>query len=43
MADAKKRPNMKNVWREARRLVWEHRFRLAFGLSLMLVNRDDGH
>ncbi len=27
------------VWEEARGLVWQHRWRLALGLSLMLVNR----
>ncbi len=35
----KKRPSVKAAWREAKELVWAHRGRLAFGFSLMLVNR----
>jgi len=30
------------AWREARALLWAHRRQLAFGLSLMLVNRLSG-
>jgi subfamily B ATP-binding cassette protein MsbA len=30
------------VWGEARRLVWEHRSRLALGLFLMLISRLAG-
>jgi subfamily B ATP-binding cassette protein MsbA len=30
------------AWEEARRLVWEHRKRMALGLGLMLVNRLSG-
>ena len=27
------------AWRDARELIWEHRYRLALGMSLMIVNR----
>ena len=33
---------MANAWAEARELVWAHRWRLALGLALMLVNRLAG-
>lgn len=39
MAEKKKRPSFSNAWRDARELVWAHRYRLAVGLLLMLVNR----
>jgi ABC-type multidrug transport system fused ATPase/permease subunit len=35
----KKRPSLSSVRREAKALVWEHRYRLAFGFALMLFNR----
>ena len=35
----KKAINYANAWAEARRLVWLHRWRLALGLSLMMVSR----
>lgn len=38
----KKLPPLKNVWREAREIVWQHRGRLAVGLLLMLVSRLAG-
>src|SRR3989304_6708844 len=38
MAKAKKF-RWSDVWEEARGLVWVHRWRLALGLGLMLVNR----
>jgi subfamily B ATP-binding cassette protein MsbA len=38
----KKSPRLSNVWDEARVLVWTHRWRLAFGLFLMLINRVVG-
>lgn len=38
-AAKKKAINYSNAWAEARRLVWHHRWRLALGLSLMLVSR----
>ena len=40
--DAKRRLQLKNVWQEARELVWADRRRLAVGLGLMLVNRLAG-
>ena len=39
MAEKKKRPSFSNAWRDARELLWAHRYRLAVGLVLMLVNR----
>jgi len=43
MDDAKKTPvPRKAAWREARKLIWSHRRRLAFGLGLMLVSRVAG-
>src|SRR5439155_15751653 len=38
----KPKPNYSNAWREARELVWQHRYRLGVGLALMLVNRLAG-
>ena len=44
MADPskKKKKLTPGAWEEARRLVWEHRKRMALGLGLMLVNRLAG-
>jgi len=42
MAEKKKRPSLSNAWRDARELVWTHRYRLALGLLLMLVSRLAG-
>ena len=40
MAEEKKRrPRLSDAWREARELVWAHRYRLVLGMTLMLVNR----
>jgi subfamily B ATP-binding cassette protein MsbA len=39
MAEKKKRPSFSNAWRDARELLWAHRYRLALGLLLMLVSR----
>ncbi|MEA2172690.1 MAG: hypothetical protein QOD00_282 [Blastocatellia bacterium] len=39
MAEKKKRPSLSNAWRDARELLWAHRYRLALGMVLMLVNR----
>jgi ABC-type multidrug transport system fused ATPase/permease subunit len=39
MAEKKKRPSLSNAWRDARELLWAHRYRLALGMALMLVNR----
>jgi subfamily B ATP-binding cassette protein MsbA len=38
----KKKVRFSDVWEEARVLVWAHRWRLALGLVLMLVNRVVG-
>src|SRR5437867_12411906 len=35
----KKQVNPKEAWRDARDLIWSHRFRLALGMLLMIVNR----
>src|SRR5882672_6222029 len=35
----KKRINPKDAWRDARDLIWSHRYRLSLGMLLMLVNR----
>src|SRR5215831_4495594 len=37
--EKKKKINMSDAWREAKALVYAHRGRLAFGASLMLINR----
>jgi ABC-type multidrug transport system fused ATPase/permease subunit len=42
VTDKKPKPNYSNAWREARQLVWQHRSRLAVGLTLMMVNRLAG-
>src|SRR5688572_13537654 len=34
--------NVANAWAEARELVWAHRWRLALGIVLMLINRLAG-
>ena len=41
-AEPKQRPSLRNVWREARDLVWAHRRRLSLGMALMIVNRLAG-
>lgn len=38
----KKRISPAAAWRDARELVWSHRYRLALGMSLMIVNRLAG-
>jgi ABC-type bacteriocin/lantibiotic exporter with double-glycine peptidase domain len=37
--EKKKRVTFSNAWRDARDLVWSHRYRLALGMLLMIVNR----
>ena len=37
--EKKKRITFSNAWRDARDLVWSHRYRLALGMLLMIVNR----
>ena len=41
--EKKKKPlSLSSTWREARRLMWTHRKKLAFGLGLMVINRLSG-
>lgn len=42
MAEKKKRPALSTVWIDAKELVWAHRYRLALGLLLMVINRVAG-
>ncbi len=35
----KKKVSLSTAWRDAKELIWIHRYRLALGLFLMLVNR----
>jgi subfamily B ATP-binding cassette protein MsbA len=42
MAEKKERPSLSTVWLDAKELVWAHRYRLAVGLLLMIVNRVAG-
>src|SRR6266481_2888530 len=39
MAEKKKRLSLSSAWRDARDLIWTHRYRLALGMLLMIVNR----
>jgi ABC-type multidrug transport system fused ATPase/permease subunit len=38
----KQRISPSDAWRDARELIWAHRYRLALGLLLMIVNRFSG-
>ncbi len=38
----KKRITPADAWRDARELIWAHRYRLALGMLLMIVNRLAG-
>jgi ATP-binding cassette, subfamily B, putative efflux pump len=38
-AKPKKRFSPSAAWRDARELIWQHRYRLALGMFLMLINR----
>jgi subfamily B ATP-binding cassette protein MsbA len=38
----RKRPELSVVWREAREVIWERRYRLALGFVLMVVGRMAG-
>ena len=40
--EPKKKLKPSEVWREARELIWERRWRLALGLLLMLISRLAG-
>src|SRR6266849_5296653 len=42
MAEKKTRPSLSTVWLDAKDLVWAHRYRLAVGLLLMVINRLAG-
>jgi ABC-type multidrug transport system fused ATPase/permease subunit len=35
----KKRLSPSAAWQDARELIWQHRYRLAFGMFLMIINR----
>src|SRR5947209_2969756 len=35
----KKRITPATAWRDAKELIWQHRFRLALGMLLMILNR----
>lgn len=37
--ETKKRITPATAWRDARELIWDHRYRLALGMFLMIVNR----
>ena len=39
MAEKKKPFSLSSAWRDARDLIWAHRYRLALGLLLMIVSR----
>ncbi len=39
MAEKKKRVSLSSAWRDAKDLIWAHRYRLALGSLLMIVNR----
>jgi ABC-type multidrug transport system fused ATPase/permease subunit len=38
----KKKINPRDAWQDARELIWSHRYRLALGMMLMIVNRVVG-
>jgi len=38
----KRKPDYRNAWAEAREIVWQYRWRLAVGLTLMLISRLAG-
>ncbi len=37
--EKKKRVNPSDAWRDARELIWSHRYRLALGMLVMIINR----
>src|SRR5437899_13092816 len=39
MAEQKKRLSLSSVRSDAKELIWSHRYRLALGMLLMVVNR----
>jgi subfamily B ATP-binding cassette protein MsbA len=40
--EKKKRVTLSSAWSDARELIWEHRYRLALGMMLMIFNRLAG-
>src|SRR6476660_7397632 len=38
-AKPKKRLSPSAAWRDARELIWQHRYRLSLGMALMIINR----
>jgi ABC-type multidrug transport system fused ATPase/permease subunit len=38
-APTKKRVSPSDAWRDARELIWQHRYRLSLGMGLMIINR----
>jgi ABC-type multidrug transport system fused ATPase/permease subunit len=40
--EQKKRITLSSAWTDARELIWAHRYRLALGMMLMIVNRLAG-
>ena len=40
--EKKKRITLSSAWSDARELIWAHRYRLALGMMLMIVNRLAG-
>ena len=40
--EKKKRITLSSAWGDARELIWAHRYRLALGMTLMMVNRLAG-
>jgi len=42
VTDQKKPLSLASTWREARRLMWTHRKKLALGMVLMVINRLSG-
>src|SRR3954465_15441986 len=39
MPEPKKKVSLSSAWRDARELIWAHRYRLALGMLLMVLNR----
>src|SRR4030088_2282643 len=40
--EKKKKITPADAWRDARELIWAHRYRLALGMFIMIVNRLAG-
>src|SRR3982751_516313 len=39
MPEPKKKVSLSSAWRDAKELIWAHRYRLALGMLLMVLNR----